>query len=105
MNATKKTPLTTDDLERTLADDRHLGFGYACTLDIASSSKRVSLDRAIVAVANELGLDYEQLFDWSNSKYGRWLADAVVGRGAKPNRETVRYFLNEDALAVLAEGA
>lgn len=98
--------LTVEDLHRTLEDERHLGYGYATVgLIIESESRRNRLDRAIVAVANELELSYEQLFDWSNSKYGRWLADGVYGRDESPSRATVRsHYLNADVLEVLAQG-
>jgi hypothetical protein len=70
--------LTEGDLYRTLEDDRHLGWGYAC-LDVLSISRRARTDAAIVKVANQLELDYEDLFLWSNSKHGRWLADMIHG--------------------------
>lgn len=93
--------LTTADVERTLLDDRHLGFGYASSLHLPHAL-RARLDASVVAVANELGLDYEQLFAWSNSKYGRWL----TGHGpASVSLGVVRKYLNAEAIRVLAEGA
>jgi hypothetical protein len=90
--------LTVDDLHATLADERHLGFGYACC-DVLPPGKRERLDRAIVAVANQLELDRETLFHWSNSKHGRWLADAAYGRDEPATRATVRTLLNPEAVA------
>jgi hypothetical protein len=98
-----KAALTTADLEATLDDGRHLGFGYACSRDLAART-RARLDRAVVAVANELGLDAEQLFQWANSKGGRWLTDAVAGRDEAATRATVRKYLSADFVReILAE--
>lgn len=92
--------LTIADLDASLARDDHLGWGYATarSLDVV---RRELLDRAIVDVANELGLDADGLFLWANSKNGRWLVDAVYGRDALPDADTVRDFLNEDEMATL----
>lgn len=95
--------LTITDLHETLAHEDHLGWGYAC-LDVLSDSKRKRIDRAIVAVANELSLTTDQLFMWSNSKHGRWLADRVYGNDAPINRATVRTELNERVIADLEAG-
>jgi hypothetical protein len=88
--------LTIQDLHETLADERHLGWGYAGR-DRLAASKRDRLDRAVVAVANELGLDTETLFHWSNSKNGRWLIDEATD--SAPTRDLVRKHLNPDAVA------
>ena len=95
--------LTVADLDATLADERHLGWGYASAGHFGDS-KRARLDRAVVAVANELGLDYEGLFMWSNSKLARWCADEMHGRS--PSREAVRHYLNPTVIRdlVVAEG-
>lgn len=85
------------DLHRTLWDDRHLGWGYQCC-DVLSPAKRRRLDAAIVAVANECGLDYERLFVWSNSKWGRWLADGTHGCDEPCSRATVRRYLNDEII-------
>jgi hypothetical protein len=102
MSSTAK--LTTEDLTTALNDDRHQGWGYAEADLIGSTSKRERLDRVVVAVANELGMNAEQLFEWTNSKYGRWLTDDVHGCNASPSTPTVRRYLNAEALFVLAEG-
>lgn len=92
------------DLQMALEDDRHLGFGYATADVIGSASRRRSLDRAVVAVANEVGLDSETLFHWTNSKWGRWLVDGVHGRNEPPTRATVRAYLNPSAVAEALDG-
>lgn len=100
---TTDTKLTVDDISRALADERHLGWGYTCTRDLGAEYGRQSdqdqLDRNVVAVANELGLDYDTFFHWTNSKYGRWLADAVIGRNESVTEGTVRGCLNREAVA------
>ncbi len=87
--------LTVADLHETLADSRHNGWGYA-TAGTLPESKQDRLDRAVVRVANELGLTYEELFVWSDSKDARWLADDVHGRPA--NAEAVRDYLNRTVI-------
>jgi hypothetical protein len=96
-------PLTTTSLQNVLADERHLGFGYA-TSDVLPPSRRERLDRAVVAVANDLGLDEETLFHWTNSKYGRWLVDLVYGNDAPPTQATVPLAVEEalDGVEVLS---
>lgn len=90
------TKLTVEDLRKALyEDDRHLGWGYGES-SYLPEGKRNRLDRAVVAVANELGLDYESLFHWSNSKYGRHLCDTAIYES--PTRETVRGYLNRKAI-------
>jgi hypothetical protein len=101
MSTTSKTSkLTVADLYETLNDERHLGWGYA-TLDVLGDSKRDRVDRAIVAVANDLGLTYEELFNWSNSKHGRWLADRVYGNDAPATQATVRKELTREIITQL----
>lgn len=67
---TAAAALTIADLERTLEDDRHNGYGFAQ----ASTHRLSELTTAYSAViwrANELGWDYEALFAWSNSRLAR----------------------------------
>lgn len=94
---TSKTRLHLEDLTRTLGDERHLGFGYA-TADDLSNSKRERLDRCIVSVANELALDYEDLFHWANSKNARWLVDEASS-ASTINQKFVRKYLNPATVA------
>lgn len=81
--------LTTADIDRMTEDDRWLGFGYLGERQFALHStdpeapaqpERVAtIDAWLIARANRLGLDYDDLFAWANSKDGRWFADAVFG--------------------------
>jgi hypothetical protein len=84
--------LTVADLERALLDERHNGWGYATRYGL-SESRRRQLDGTVVGVANELGLDTDQLFAWTDCKSARWLVDAASG--GRINRHLVRGFLNE----------
>lgn len=93
---TSKTKLTTADLEAALNDERHLGFGYA-TRDYLPTSLRERLDRNVVWVANDLGLDAETLFHWANSKNARWLCDHASD--GKVSRDRVRDYLNPETVA------
>lgn len=77
MQATK---LTQADLEKCFEDDRYLGFGYG-EREVASESKQRRMNVAVVAAANRAGLDYDDLADWVNSKFGRWYVDGVYGCG------------------------
>lgn len=97
---TTTTKLTVADLHATLEHEDHLGWGYACCHDL-SESRLARLDKAIVAVANDLGLTTDELLIWSNSKHGRWLHDRVYGNDAPPTRATVRKELNAEIIAYL----
>jgi hypothetical protein len=78
METTTGQPLTGFDIDRAMNDDRWLGHGY---LGIRQhGSEFVAIDDAdaiVLAIANEAGLDYEDLFLWLNSRDGRHTADAV----------------------------
>ena len=90
--------LVLDDLEAALEDDRHHGWGYATKTSLGAGIQ-AKLDCAVIDVANELGLDYEELFMWTNSKYGRWLIDSL----GSPTKVLVREQLNQDAIDHLNE--
>jgi hypothetical protein len=92
--------LTAADVAATLDNPEHLGFGYARTrADGLPEATVTALDAAVAAVANELGLTAGQLFHWSNSKHGRWLTDAVWGRGEPATPATVREYLTARTVA------
>lgn len=96
------TRLTVEDLRATIADERHLGFGYACRAEDLSAAQAARVDRAVVAVANSLGLDRDDLFAWSNSMWGRWLHDGIQERDENPiGAPTVRRYLNAEIIAAL----
>lgn len=91
------------DLQGALQDDRHFGWGYACTRKHGPAFCK-KLDREVVDAANELELGYEELFAWANSKNGRWLDDQLDGTETQREvRETVRCYLDASAMNWLAE--
>ena len=94
------TKLTVEDLTRAMTDERHAGWGYATAFWL-SESRLTRLNANVVYVANELGLGYEDLFEWANSKLGRWLVDEATD---STSRATVRRYLNAENMAQLKEG-
>ncbi|HEY9409341.1 MAG TPA: hypothetical protein VIQ30_22590 [Pseudonocardia sp.] len=89
-------PLTVDDLAAMEGDPRWDGHGYIRGRSAALASTDPehpdyepeaaptpgaveAADRRIVAIANERGWTYDQLFEWANSRDGRWFADAAIG--------------------------
>lgn len=93
--------LRLDDLDAALDDDRHLGWGYSVKRHL-STRTAAKLDCAVIDVANELGLDYEELFLWANSKEGRWLVDKIDD-GANVLKINVRENLNAETIQTLKE--
>jgi hypothetical protein len=83
-------PLTVADLERALADDRHLGYGFAERRNLTAARSQ-QMGRAIIREANALGLDYEALFHWTNSKHARWACDEAGDAGSNLNQIVARY--------------
>ncbi len=57
-----------------LADDRHDGYGYAESQRLPRRFG-LALDEALLIAANLAGWDYEQLFEWANSRPARWFVD------------------------------
>jgi len=47
-----------------------LGYGY-----LGNSFRTEETDRYLVKAANKLDIAEEDLFEWCNSKYGRWEAE------------------------------
>jgi hypothetical protein len=93
--------LSLEDLDATLEDERHNGWGYATKSGSLDLRPEAQLDCAVIDVANELGLSYDDLFIWTDSKYGRWLVDTVAGQ--TPTKTTVRKYLNQEAIDQLRE--
>lgn len=100
MNPT--STITRHDVADCLTDDRHLGFGLAES-HLLTSRKRDQLFTAIAAVAVELGITKEELFHWTNSKWGRWLIDGVYGCDEPINRATVRRCMDAQKVAEVQE--
>lgn len=89
--------LTVNDLVAALAREDHHGWGYS-TRRYLDDKRQRELDAAVVEVANELMINYDALFEWSDSKWGRWLVDAVHGRDEPATVETVRGCLSKATL-------
>lgn len=87
MTTTVNPALTVADLDWAARDQRWLGFGYLRGRQVALTSTDpeapanpalvADTDRRVIEHANARGWTYDQLFDWCNSKHGRWLADAA----------------------------
>lgn len=90
--------LTQRDLENALLDERHLGYGYRAS-DRLRRTEAMKLDTLVVERANELGLDYEDLLAWANSKEARWLAEGYYA-GHEPTAEQVARALDARTVTV-----
>lgn len=85
---TTLTDLPDDAIQRLLTDDRWLGFGYLgerrSALDDsdpecpARPQAVADADAWILARANRDGWTYDELFEWANSKYGRWFGEQAL---------------------------
>ena len=83
--------LTTENLEAMYDDDRWLGFGYLGerrnALDSTDPESPAQPEVVAIAdaeafgVANNLGFTHDQLFEWTNSRTGRYYGDCMFGNG------------------------
>lgn len=77
-------PLTTADIERMHDHENWHGFGYLGERSYQDDAEKVAVaDAKALDAANRLGLTYEQLFDWANSKVGRWFGDCMFGSNGR----------------------
>lgn len=67
--------LSTADLDRMASEDGYFGFGYIGGRQHLLPESRAAMDAVVLDRAAQLGLTYEELFAWANSKTGRWYAD------------------------------
>jgi hypothetical protein len=91
MNHTAQAPLTATVFDQMSRDDRWLGFGYLGerrnmldTTDPDAPGRPdlvEAADQRVIDTANERGWDYDRLFEWANSKDGRWFGDVMFGSG------------------------
>lgn len=91
--------LTAVDLIDALEDERHHGFGYATRRSVPYF-RLLELDREVIRQANTHQFTKEELFEWTNSKLGRWLVDEIVGCGT-PIEEAVPKYLSRANLESL----
>jgi hypothetical protein len=84
MTKTQSTEtLTITDLDRMANDDRWLGFGYLGERGHAANESPETaalVDAHVIEIANGLGMSYDDLFQWANSKDGRWYGDMTFGQ-------------------------
>jgi len=83
-NAAVATTLTVEHIEAGYADDRWLGHGYLGgraieTRTAAGRELVAAADALVLEVANAAGWTADELFDFVNSKHGRWVADTAFG--------------------------
>jgi len=81
--------LTVDDIERGYDDDRWGGWGYLGerqrSMVTARGRKQAEhADARVLLYANEQGWTPEDLFQWTNSTYGRHFGDAFFGWDREP---------------------
>lgn len=72
------TPAVFDQFENR---DEYLGFGYlgARRMTEPGTEELATVDAAVLDRAADLGLTEDQLFDWANSRMGRWFGDIAFG--------------------------
>lgn len=84
------TKLTTADLDSFTDRDEWLGFGYIGArkngLEAAAAGEpgftveRIAVaDEMVLFHANRVGWTVDQLFEFANSKAGRWVGDLLIG--------------------------
>ena len=73
--------LTTRDLLDGYHNPEFAGFGYYGAREIANEKNPAlvaEVDQFVLDVANRRGLTANQLFEWANSRVGRWFADDML---------------------------
>jgi hypothetical protein len=96
----KKATLNTGDIYNALRDERHKGFGYGVGGRLPASVE-AEADDMIIQVANELGLDFEDLFLFLDSKPARWMRESLEDKMPVNKSETeaiIRKFLNQSEI-------
>jgi hypothetical protein len=71
--------LTYNDLLNALQDERHLGNGYSIRNYTTDPRTIVAMDEMVVLMANKEGWTKEELFQFTNSKTGRYVVDCWMG--------------------------
>jgi len=77
--------LTVADLDAGLQRDDYLGFGYLgerrnffSTYGMSVVPQIEAADTLVLFLANAHGYDAERLFEWANSKSGRWAGEILM---------------------------
>lgn len=75
--------LTVKDIEAGYENDEWAGWGYLgerdAMLDRRGKSLIPKMDRLVLKIANAAGWTKDNLFHWTNSKYGRHFVDQAFG--------------------------
>jgi hypothetical protein len=71
----KAKAITYQDLLNALSDERHLGNGYSIRNHTIDPRKVVAMDEMVVLMANKEGWTFNELFEFTNSKTGRYVVD------------------------------
>jgi len=76
----QSTPLTRDDIQLAYGNGEWKGYGYLGERSRAAVtiSHLEAVDNAALAVANAKRWTAAQLFDWLDSKLGRWYAESAL---------------------------
>lgn len=84
--------LTIDDILAGYSNDEWCGWGYLGERNSEESERGcdsprlATADKVVIKVANELEWDRETLFEWLNSKPGRWFCDTAFGNGKQSQK-------------------
>lgn len=78
-----KNTAATATFDRFTRNDEWAGWGYlgerAHALEAGESALVAQADAAVVAIFAEAGLGEDAMFEWANSKAGRWFGDTAFG--------------------------
>lgn len=69
---------TYTDFDAMSENPEWLGFGYIGTRRHLSETDRAAGDALVIAFATDEGWSDAALFEWANSKSGRYFADAIA---------------------------
>jgi hypothetical protein len=75
--------LTTADLDAMHEHEDWAGHGYLFERTYHDPEEVAAADYMILTFANEIGMTDHELFEWANSKAGRWFGDVVFSGGNK----------------------
>jgi hypothetical protein len=82
--AAEAATLTTADIERMYDHEDWAGRGYLFERSYQDDAEKVAAaDAKALDAANRLGLTYEQMFEWANSRVGRWFGDCMFGSNGR----------------------
>jgi hypothetical protein len=89
--------LTIKSIEAGYEQKAYGNAGYLSGRKFFTRSQRSIADRMVLAIANAEGWTEADLFAWTNSKLGRWFADAVTDSGRKWNETASLITIREEA--------